>query len=411
MAVFEFSIDFKPAQRVLFYFCGSPYRWGLATGMESGSSDEVMRLPAVPRVRRGTPTNASAARNERPVAKGRKRDLRFSAKRKQRESPRRHSKRRRNVVNVHSDDDENEEDESDHPPARRTKRVKRRMLQSRRILDEDEDEDDDEDDHTNGNSGENERDDEDDEGRDGDDSGDKYFGSKSNSRSSTPVKMKRGSGKENSSESKDDEGDGTVEYAEGDDSDGMPDGGNLFAQLEEENYSEEDKSDESEVEKVEKKSGERLTSRQRAMQGESVELEFSKLDSPKSKKKKEPTEEWDHDEEMELKKQQKARLRQMIHEKRNKEKRAAMVDKVLRGVTSKRKKITMASEARAAKVGSRLIQNEVREGCIRFVSNVNGMSVSLPKDVNAPIHLEKSVKAVYPPACKRDPKTGKRILA
>lgn len=159
-----------------------------------------------------------------------------------------------------------------------------------------------------------------------------------------------------------------------------------------------------------KKSNERLTSRQRALQGEAVELEYTKLESPKVKKKQ-LNEEYDQDDEMELKKQQKARLRQMISEKRNKEKRAAMVDRVLRGVTSKRKKTTMASEAHVAEVGTRLTTNEAREGCLRFTSNREGTTVSLPEDATAPIHLLVSGKAQYPPACTRDPKTGKRIFA
>lgn len=158
-----------------------------------------------------------------------------------------------------------------------------------------------------------------------------------------------------------------------------------------------------------KKSGERLTSRQRAMQGESVELEYTKLESPKLKKKQ-SNEDFDQDEEIELKKQQKARLRQMISEKRNKEKRAAMVDRVLRGVTSKRKKTTMATEAHVAEVGTRLTTNEAREGCLRFTSNREGTTISLPTDASAPFHLLASVKAHYPRACTRDPKTGKRIF-
>lgn len=184
---------------------------------------------------------------------------------------------------------------------------------------------------------------------------------------------------------------------------------------------EEDEDEESWMGDTSNKKGgsERLTSRQRAMQGEAVELEFTKLDSPKSKKKG-LTEEFDNDEENELKKQQKARLRQMIHEKRNKEKRAAMVDRVLRGVTSKRKKTTMASEAHAAQVGSRLSQNEAREGCLRILSSAEGSTVSLPKDVEEDSaymdsdevwYLQQASKAKYPPKCKRDPKTGKRIFA
>lgn len=186
----------------------------------------------------------------------------------------------------------------------------------------------------------------------------------------------------------------------------------ILAQLEKEIENDDDLDvfdSDSEIEKLNSKRPERLTRRQRAMQGEEVNLEYTKLESPKSKKKP-SEEEWSHDEEIELKRQQKARLRQMINEKRNKEKRAAMVDKVLRGVTSKRKKFTMASEARAAQVGTRLSQNEMREGCIRFISNKEGISISLPREIEEPVVLQTSVKAAYPPICKRDPRTGKRIL-
>jgi len=185
----------------------------------------------------------------------------------------------------------------------------------------------------------------------------------------------------------------------------------LLAQLEDDDNDDSDdfNSDLSE-EKEPQKKNERLTSRQRALQGESVDLKFTKLESPRSKKQEAPVEEWSHDEEIELKKQQKARLRQMIHEKRNKEKRAAMVDKVLRGVTSKRKKFTMASEARAASVGTRLSQNEAREGCIRFISNYDGVSISIPIGAEGPEVLQGTTRAMYPPPCTRDPRTGKRIF-
>lgn len=180
-------------------------------------------------------------------------------------------------------------------------------------------------------------------------------------------------------------------------------------------YSEDDDSFGSADEGPGKKGGAggRLTMRQRTMKGE--DLELAKLASPVSakKKKKKPalSDDITKDEERAMKVQQKARLRNMVHEKRNKEKRAAMVDKVLRGVTSKRKKLSMAAEEHAAETGARLAKNEAREGCYRYTSNAKGSFFSVPADIETPPVLAQACGfAGYPPKCERDPKTGKRIL-
>lgn len=102
----------------------------------------------------------------------------------------------------------------------------------------------------------------------------------------------------------------------------------------------------------------------------------------------------------------------MVHEKRNKEKRAAMVDKVLRGVTSKRKKLSLAAETYVAEAGARLAKNSVRDDCFRYTSKKEGSFVSIPGAMDAPQLLDIPRRAdAYPPKCKRDPKTGKRILS
>lgn len=157
--------------------------------------------------------------------------------------------------------------------------------------------------------------------------------------------------------------------------------------------------------------GKRLTSRQRALNGEKVELEYGKLASPKHKKKTTPKDDWTPDEEKELKKQQKARLRQMVNDKRNKEKRAATVDKVLRGVTSKRKKISLANEAVAARADKRLTNKGVPEGCIRITSGLSGTIIAVhPGEALPPALATGRLTSNYPRACTRDPKTGKRIF-
>ena len=359
--------------------------------IDTSESDEIDRLPSVPR------RKSTGAKPPLPTRDSSKngREERFRSKRQFSEIPRNMKTRGRRLRKMQSDDDENEDSVS--PSLTRSKRSSRRTS-ARKVIDYEDDDDDEEDDDS--------------MDRSPSDSASKTSkGSSSKSDSISPGRGKKRKARRSvSSERKsyDDDDEGTNNDDEP--SEVIPGQNEIIAQLEEDNDSEDFRIDESEEEeKRPKKRRERLTSRQRAMQGEHVQL-FSKLESPKTKKKPEPVEDWD-DEEVELKKQQKARLRQMVHEKRNKEKRAAMVDKVLRGVTSKRKKLTMATEARVQQVGTRLTSNEMREGCLRFVSNPTGIFVSLPKDVDAPDYLGGSIKAVYPPACKRDPKTGKRILA
>lgn len=157
----------------------------------------------------------------------------------------------------------------------------------------------------------------------------------------------------------------------------------------------------------------RLTLRQRALQGEDLGANLEKLCSPKKRARKSSPDIWSKEEEDDLLKQQKARLRHMVSEKRNKEKRAAMVDKVLRGVTSKRKKLSLASEAHVAEVGSRLSRNDVREDCYRYASKPDGCYLSFPceaVDIPAIFAGGRQVSR-YPPKCDRDPKTGKRVLS
>jgi hypothetical protein len=159
--------------------------------------------------------------------------------------------------------------------------------------------------------------------------------------------------------------------------------------------------------------GARLTVRQRALQGEDVDVSLAKLASPAKLNMKAPLLDDDitNDESKEMRKQQKVRLRNMIHEKRNKEKRAAMVDKVLRGVTSKRKKLSLANEAYNAEVDSRLTRNEARKGCYRYTSKVGGAFLSIPEGADPPSSLAGGRQvSSYPPKCDRDPRTGKRIL-
>lgn len=386
----------------------------------SSSSDEVMNLPRVPRVRRGAVKTGNSAQDSSarpPKSENQKGKALPQSSRKSRESTlRTRGKKRQGTDSVQSDEDEDDIDEEseENVPMRRAKRAPRRAIQARKIVD-DEDEEEDDDDNADGDDviGE-----EDDAGGDGDDEGDNDDDeSKDRDSESESVSLSRGEKKvkqakdmssgsiSRDDDEVDDESEDMKKVNAGRDK--------ILAELEEaeamDDGSDPLDSDDSVVEKGTKKT-ERLTRRQRAMQGENVKLEYTKLESPKAKKAAPPEEAWSNDEEAELKKQQRARLRQMIHEKRNKEKRAAMVDKVLRGVTSKRKKLTMASEERVAKVGTRLSKNEMRKGCIRFVSNPTGTSLSIPEEDDAPAYLQESLKAVYPKPCLRDPRTGKRIF-
>jgi hypothetical protein len=136
------------------------------------------------------------------------------------------------------------------------------------------------------------------------------------------------------------------------------------------------------------------------------------LYSPRQHKQKEPDGDLTVDEQNELKKQQKARLRNLVHEKRKREKRAAMVDKVLRGVTSKRRRVTLANEALAAQVGSRLSNIDAKAGFIRYRSGPTGSFVSVAPGEELPLILSTRMKADgYPPQVERDSRTGKRIMS
>lgn len=63
-----------------------------------------------------------------------------------------------------------------------------------------------------------------------------------------------------------------------------------------------------------------------------------------------------------LHRQQQARLRRITHEKRNEEKRAAMIEKVLRGVTGKRKKQSQEAELAAVE---REQKHQVKSNSVR----------------------------------------------
>ncbi len=159
----------------------------------------------------------------------------------------------------------------------------------------------------------------------------------------------------------------------------------------------------------ENRKGVRLTSRQRAMQGEKIELE--RLESPKNKKKQASKDDWTPDEDSEIARQQRAHLRRMVAEKKNKEKRAATVDKVLRGVTSKRKKISAANEAVAARAGDRLLDRGVSKGHVRLCSGPSGSYVAVAPGESLPEGLDFGhVEVQYPRRCSIDPRTGKRVF-
>ncbi|CAN8062252.1 unnamed protein product [Agarophyton chilense] len=406
---------------------------------ESYSSDEVNKLPAVPRVRRSSGAKPPVPRPSRSASKSSKGHAKVAEKR-----PVRQSTRRRVAKRSFREDSANSEDDGNESYIE-VRRTSRRSQKTRKVIDDDDDdeEDEDEDEAILGNENKDELyekddnemsagmmdDDDDDHDHNDDDDDDDDIDmeddddvSKSASVLVSRSKKRRKTIRESSSDSRDvdredengnadgneDSNDFTNDSVDGEGNELIKRQKDILAQLEAEvgkDDSEDFKSESSDEPKP--KRSRRLTSRQRALQGENVKLEYSKLDSPKAKKK-DVQEDWDHDEEMEMKRQQKARLRQMVSEKRNKEKRAAMVDKVLRGVTSKRKKFTLATEARAAQIEDRLTQNEMRDGCMRYVSNREGCTLSIPKDAVVPPYLKKSLKAVYPPLCKRDPKTGKR---
>lgn len=390
---------------------------------QSSSSDDIMKLPRVPRVRRNVVTK-NAGRNDEndgdDDVKARRSERRAISSSKIKEESDGGGgsayKRRRGTEDEKDEEEEKEEyamSEEVETRSRRGTRGGRRGVQARKIVEEEEEEEQEEEEEKeqeeqeerdDQDEKEEEEDEEDEEDEDEDEEDEEGEGE---SEKGSPVSGKKG---EVDKKGRSDSGD-SIASAKGDMEDDEEDEGD---EEEDEEDEEEDRSNSDNLDDSEQRAGskpERLTRRQRALQGEDIKLEYTKLESPpRSKKTPQMEEEWSNDEEAELKKQQRARLRQMIHEKRNKEKRAAMVDKVLRGVTSKRKKLTMASEERVAQVGTRLRENEMREGCLRFVSNREGVYVSVPGGCEMPVYLEESVKAVYPKACTRDPRTGKRVF-
>lgn len=387
---------------------------------QSSSSDDIMKLPRVPRVRRNVVTK-NAGRNDEndgdDDVKARRSERRAISSSKIKEESDGGGgsayKRRRGTEDEKDEEEEKEEyamSEEVETRSRRGTRGGRRGVQARKIVEEEEEEEQEEEEEKEQEEQE-ERDDQDEkeeeEDEEDEDEDEEDEEGEGESEKGSPVSGKKG---EVDKKGRSDSGD-SIASAKGDMEDDEEDEGD---EEEDEEDEEEDRSNSDNLDDSEQRAGskpERLTRRQRALQGEDIKLEYTKLESPlRSKKTPQMEEEWSNDEEAELKKQQRARLRQMIHEKRNKEKRAAMVDKVLRGVTSKRKKLTMASEERVAQVGTRLRENEMREGCLRFVSNREGVYVSVPGGCEMPVYLEESVKAVYPKACTRDPRTGKRVF-
>lgn len=119
-------------------------------------------------------------------------------------------------------------------------------------------------------------------------------------------------------------------------------------------------------------------------------------------------------EEATLRKEQVARLRRITHEKRRQEKRVATIERVLRGVTTKRKKAVQASEAAVADARETLAVNRPRRGAVRHLSSRSGGGTTLSfvaGDPLPPLVAGGLPRRPPPPACTRDPKTGKRVFA
>ncbi|KAK1860455.1 hypothetical protein I4F81_003044 [Pyropia yezoensis] len=115
-----------------------------------------------------------------------------------------------------------------------------------------------------------------------------------------------------------------------------------------------------------------------------------------------------------LRKEQVARLRRITHEKRRQEKRVATIERVLRGVTTKRKKAVQASEAAVADARETLAVNRPRRGAVRHLSSRSGGGTTLSfvaGDPLPPLVAGGLPRRPPPPACTRDPKTGKRVFA
>mmetsp|Transcript_8762 Transcript_8762/g.12793 ORF Transcript_8762/g.12793 Transcript_8762/m.12793 type:complete len:145 (-) Transcript_8762:367-801(-) len=106
-----------------------------------------------------------------------------------------------------------------------------------------------------------------------------------------------------------------------------------------------------------------------------------------------------------LKRQQQARLRRITHEKRKEEKRAATIEKVLRGVTGKKKKHNQEAVQAAVELEHK---HMAKANSVRILSNKQNDVVAFPLGTELPPVLCQG-KREYPPKLSRDPTTGKLI--
>mmetsp|Transcript_8761 Transcript_8761/g.12791 ORF Transcript_8761/g.12791 Transcript_8761/m.12791 type:complete len:145 (-) Transcript_8761:367-801(-) len=106
-----------------------------------------------------------------------------------------------------------------------------------------------------------------------------------------------------------------------------------------------------------------------------------------------------------LKRQQQARLRRITHEKRKEEKRAATIEKVLRGVTGKKKKHNQEAVQAAVELEHK---HMAKANSVRILSNKQNDLVAFPLGTELPPVLCQG-KREYPPKLSRDPTTGKLI--
>ncbi|KAJ8904536.1 hypothetical protein NDN08_001054 [Rhodosorus marinus] len=147
----------------------------------------------------------------------------------------------------------------------------------------------------------------------------------------------------------------------------------------------------------------RLTSRQRAIRdggtGQAVLLEDAEREDEEDQEKVLAKEARD------LKRQQQARLRRITHEKRKEEKRAATIEKVLRGVTGKRKKQNLEAVQAAVELEQK---HMAKANSVRILSNQQDDVVAFPVGTELPPVLCQG-KREYPPKLSRDPTTGKLI--
>ena len=136
-------------------------------------------------------------------------------------------------------------------------------------------------------------------------------------------------------------------------------------------------------------------------------------ESPWQSKKKHGNKKRKSDEENETEESraEKRRLRVMVNEKKNRAKRAAVVDRVLRGSMTKKKKMESNEKSMAEVVKDRLKENKIRSDCARIVSKGDQVVISFTDVDKVPPILREKCVAKYPPRYERDPRTGKRILA